>query len=61
MSLALYVLPLPGGDRKRRTACPLAQARRFLLEERENSILVQLSVQLAPALVARNGVQRAGL
>jgi hypothetical protein len=61
LSLALYVLPLPGGDRKRRTACPFAQARRFVLKERENSVLVQLSVQFAPALVARDGVQRAGL
>ena len=45
----------------KKTACRSRAHAVFFKEELKKSVFVQLSVQLAPALVARDGVQRAGL
>ena len=49
----------PGG-RQNQTACRF-RVHAVVFREKENSVLVQFRVQLAPALVAGDGVQRAGL
>ena len=45
----------------KKTACRSRAHAVFFKDELKKSVLVQLSVQLAPALVPGDGVQRAGL